>query len=97
MFMRYTHLGVGHTEMLRRISKDCLPVLAEAVNLSGQEGEVHGEVGDGEISDDEGEGNEDYEESDDDFSDGELDEESGDENGDEDEDEDGEDELDFTF
>ena len=98
--MRYTHLGVGHAAMLRKISKDCLAVPAahtdamEAVDCSGQEGLDHGEVGDGDASDDGGESDEDCEEElDDDLSDGE-DEGSENEFGDEVE---VEDELDFTF
>ncbi|KAG1768229.1 hypothetical protein EDD22DRAFT_844244, partial [Suillus occidentalis] len=37
MFMRYTHFGVGHPAMLRRIARDC-----ESVALGGVEGDVAG-------------------------------------------------------
>ncbi|KIK36572.1 hypothetical protein CY34DRAFT_94132 [Suillus luteus UH-Slu-Lm8-n1] len=37
MFMRYTHFGVGHPAMLRRIARDC-----ESVALGGMEGNVTG-------------------------------------------------------
>jgi hypothetical protein len=82
MFMRYTHLGVGHSAMLRRITRDCLgPELATHTNAmdvvdASNEDMDHEEAGDGEGYDECDSDNEDkdgdeegYEESDDELGD----------------------------
>ncbi|KIK36998.1 hypothetical protein CY34DRAFT_16002 [Suillus luteus UH-Slu-Lm8-n1] len=82
MFMCYTHLSIGHSAMLRRITRDCLGSgLVTHTNASNEEdSEDHKEAGDGEgyecdkdDEDDEDDDEEGHEESDDELGDGELD------------------------
>src|SRR6202051_4928906 len=97
MFMRYTHFGIGHSPMLRRIMRDCLVSKSAAQldgvgNCSSEEADREfEEVGDDngyeEYADEEVEEDvEDPEESGDELSDGELvDGDNGDESEDGDE------------
>lgn len=88
--MRYTHFGIGHSPMLRRIIRDCLGSESVAqpdgvCNNSNEEADCElEEVGDDngheECADEEEDDVESPEESDDEFSDEELDEGSGNEN-----------------
>ncbi|KAG0692048.1 hypothetical protein DFH29DRAFT_883162 [Suillus ampliporus] len=50
MFMRYTHLGIGHPVALRRIIRDCLGSRAPADSdaMAIVDGAGHEEVSDGE-------------------------------------------------
>jgi hypothetical protein len=93
--MRYTHFGVGHSAMLRKIVKDCLGShlvsSGNVVNGSSQEdaddeetckGEGLGECDDGQEDNDGSD-----EDNEDEFSDGELDEGVDEDNGEDYEDE----------
>lgn len=53
MFMRYTHFGVGHSPLLRKITRDCSESVArtdamDTSNSSNDEDVNHEVVGDGE-------------------------------------------------
>jgi hypothetical protein len=46
MFLRYTHLGVGHPVALRRVVRDCFGLLSTMVNSGGMgvdQGQAYGE------------------------------------------------------
>lgn len=106
MFMRYTHFGVGHPTMLRRIIRDCFgyksgldDIIDDAGNsneadVSNEDGEVYEGCGDDDDLDDD-------DVSDEEFSDEELEhEDEGNENddgweGDEPEDQDQDEHLSF--
>ncbi|KIK33685.1 hypothetical protein CY34DRAFT_18219 [Suillus luteus UH-Slu-Lm8-n1] len=68
MFMRYTHLGVGHPVMIRRIIRDCesltLPNAMDVVDEEVSDGEDQEEVNDEHLG-----GDDEQEENDDEFSD----------------------------
>lgn len=68
MFMRYTHLGVGHPVMIRRIIRDCesltLPNAMDVVDKEVSDGEDQEEVNDEHLG-----GDDEQEENDDEFSD----------------------------
>jgi len=96
MYMRYTHFGIGHSAMLRKIIRDCLGshlVASNAAANSGNQGDADDEEtyeGEGrdecndrqEGSDDSDEGEEECG-SDDELSDGELVKGVGEDNGEE--------------
>lgn len=95
MFMRYTHLGVGHPVMLRRITRDCLGLGAPAdvMNVVSDDADPK-EISDSEDIEepDEEDEEEEDEENEDDDEDDEEDGEDGEDDGDDGEDlEDGDD------
>lgn len=60
MFMRYTHFGVGHPVMLRRMTRECLGsdlvALDDAMDVIDDDAADHdNEDGDGECEEDDGE------------------------------------------